>query len=114
MRKKDEIIKEVCEALVTKELITAYEYDHFKQSRAVDLPFAVYRRVAADNFSADGVVYHHGDNVDFEIYASDPDEMADIMAAAEELLDAAEVFYNLTADTAYIESEDFYESLYEI
>ena len=31
-----------------------------------------------------------------------------------EKLDAAEIFYQLTADTAYIESEDFYESLYEL
>ena len=52
--------------------------------------------------------------MDLELYASDPDEMAAIMAAFEEKLDAAEIFYQLTADTAYIESEDFYESLYEL
>ena len=37
-----------------------------------------------------------------------------IMAKAEAAMDAAELFYNIAADTAYIESEDFYETLYEI
>lgn len=114
MSKKSDIAKSVCAALLESEYITGYAYDHFRQSEAVPPPFAVYRRVAKDNFSADGAVYHHGDGVDLELYASDPDEMETLMEAVEALFDSAEVFYNLTADTAYIESEDFYESLYEI
>lgn len=91
-----------------------FRYDHFAQGEAVPLPFIVYRRVAPTTFSADGKVYHHGQNVDIELYASDEVEMSDIMTALEEKLDEAEVYYRITADTAYIESEDFYESLYEI
>lgn len=114
MRRKDEIIKEVCEALLARGKIEGFEYDHFRQSDAVAPPFVVYRRVAQPNFSADGVVYHHGDGVDLELYAETPDRMASLMAQVEELLDAEEIFYNLAADTVYIETEDFYESLYEI
>ena len=108
MRRKDEIIKGVCEELLIRGEIEGFEYDHFRQSDAVAPPFVVYRRVAQPNFSADGVVYHHGDGVDLELYAETPDRMASLMAQAEE------IFYNLTADTVYIETEDFYESLYEI
>lgn len=114
MRRKDEIVRGVCEALVNAGAIEGFEYDHFKQSDAVPPPFAVYRRVAQPNFSADGVVYHHGDGVDLELYAETPDAMASLMAQVEELLDKEEIFYNLSADTVYIETEDFYESLYEI
>ncbi len=114
MRRKDEIVRGVCEALVNTGAIEGFEYDHFKQSDAVPPPFAVYRRVAQPNFSADGVVYHHGDGVDLELYAETPDAMASLMAQVEELLDKEEIFYNLSADTVYIETEDFYESLYEI
>ena len=112
--RKDEKIEAVCEALKEDGAIDDFRYDHFKESEAIPPPFAVYRRVAQPNFSADGVVYHHGDGVDLELYASTPEEMADLMAEVEALLDAEELFSNLTADTAYIESEDFYESLYEI
>ena len=112
--RKDEKIEAVCEALKEDGAIDDFRYDHFIESEAIPPPFAVYRRVAQPNFSADGVVYHHGDGVDLELYASTPEEMADLMAEVETLLDAEELFYNLTADTVYIESEDFYESLYEI
>lgn len=91
-----------------------YRYDHFSQAEAVPPPFIVYRRVAGQSFSADGKTYHHGQNVDIELYASTPDEMSSIMTALEEQLDTAEIFYRIAADTAYIESEDFYESLYEV
>lgn len=112
--RKDEIVRDICQTLLTEGLIEGYDYDHFRQQDAVATPFAVYRRVAAPNFSADGKVYHHGDNVDFELYADTPDEMALLMERVEELMDEAELFYALTADTAYIEQEDFYETLYEL
>ena len=112
--RKDKRIKKICEALKKSGAIADFRYDHFKQSEVVPPPFAVYRRVAPSNFSADGVVYKRGDNVDLELYASTPDEMEKLMEQVEAKLDKAEIFYNLTADTVYIDSEDFYESLYEI
>ena len=113
MRRKDEIIKGICEDIKRSHNIP-FEYDHFTASAAVAPPFVLYRRVAPVNFSADGVVYQKGQAVDLELYAATPEEMAEIMAWAEDLLDRAEVFYNKTADTVYIQSEEFYETLYEI
>lgn len=112
--RKDEIIRDICEQLKTEEYIVDHTYDHFNGPDAIPLPVAVYRRVAPDNFSADGIVYKRGDNVDLELYAADPDEMAELMTAVEEKLDEAELYYQITADTAYIESEQFYETLYEL
>lgn len=112
--RKDEAIKEICDQLVQDEIIVGYAYDHFREEEVISLPFAVYRRVAPQSFSADDKTYHHGENVDLEIYSSDPDEMTDIMAAIEEKLDTAELYYTIAADTAYIDSEDMYESLYEL
>lgn len=112
--RKDKAVKKICREMEAEGLLTGFAYDHFRQPEAVPTPFAVYRRVAADNFSADGIVYKRGDMVDFEIYADTPDEMEKLMEAAEEKLTAAEIFYRIGADTAYIESENFYETLYEI
>ena len=114
MRSKDEIVEGVLNALLEDDAIEDFAYDHFRQSEAVDPPFAIYRRVAPQNFYADGAVYYRGDNVDLELYAESPEEMASLMAATEELLDAEEVYYNIAADTVYIENEDFYETLYEL
>lgn len=112
--RKDKRVKSICKTLKESGAIIDYRYDHFKQSEAVPPPFAIYRRVADQNFSADGMVYYRGGNVDLELYASTPDEMADLMEKVETELDKAEIYYNVTADTVYIDSEDFYESLYEI
>ena len=113
MRKVDEVIKGILEAFKASEGVP-FEYDHFTESDAVPPPFILYRRVAATNTSADGVVYHKGQAVDLELYAATPDDMAELMSKIEPLLDEAEIFYNKTADTVYITTEDFYETLYEI
>ena len=112
--RKDEIVKNICDRLVEDELITDYRYDHFREDEAAPLPFAVYRRVAPQNFSADNIAYYPGQNVDLEVYASDPDEMVVIMESINARLDEAELYYRIAADTAYIDSEDMYESLYEL
>ena len=114
MLRKDEEVKAICEKLENDDKIVAFEYDHFDKKEPIPLPCAVYRRVAPPNFGADGVVYARGDNVDLEIYASDPDEMIEIMEAAEAAMYDAGLFYQIAADTVYIESEDFYETLYEL
>lgn len=113
MRNKDEIVRDVCEKL-SAQTGAPFEYDHFTEGEAINPPFVLYRRVAAPNFSADGVVYAKGGGVDLELYAATPEKMAELMEIAEQLLDEEEIFYNKTADTVYITSEDFYETLYEI
>ena len=40
--------------------------------------------------------------------------MMELMEKVEALLDENEIFYTLAADTVYIESENFYETLYEV
>lgn len=112
--RKDKAVKRICREMEAEGLLTGSAYDHFKQSETVPTPFAVYRRVAGDNFSADGIVYNRGEMVDFEIYADTPDEMEKLMEAAEKKLTEAEIFFRIGADTVYIESENFYETLYEI
>lgn len=114
MQKKDNAVKAILANLVTANKITGYAYDHFRQSEVVPTPFALYRRVAADNFGADGVVYHRGDNVDLELYADTPEDMAELMDTVETMLTESGLYFRLSADTAYIESEDFYETLYEL
>ncbi len=111
---KDDLVKDICEALKDAGHIEGYDYDHFESADAIDPPFAIYRRVAPETFAADGKTYYRGSNVDLELYALDPDEMADLMDAAEALLDAAELYYHIAADTVYIDSEQMYETLYEI
>lgn len=112
--RKDKVVKRICKEMEAEGLIEGFAYDHFRQSEAVPTPFAVYRRVAADNFSADGIVYKRGEKVDLELYADTQEDMEKLMEAAEEKLTAADIFYRIGADTVYIESEDFYETLYEI
>lgn len=112
--KKVDIIKCVCADLLDYNMIAGYAYDHFRQSEAVDPPFAVYRHSPADNFSADGVMYHRGENVDLELYAETPEDMACLMKVTESRLNSYEIYWECTADTVYIESEDFYETLYEV
>lgn len=111
---KLDVVKSVCADLLDGKKIEGYAYDHFRQSNAVDPPFAVYRRVESDNFSADGIVYSRGENVDLELYAETPESMKGLMETAETLLNSYEIYWECTADTEYIESEDFYESLYEV
>lgn len=111
--RKDKLIKGILEIIKTKSGID-FRYDHFRQSEAVPPPFIVYRRVAPDTFSADGITFNKGQNVDIELYAEDEDQMAEIMEQIEELLDQNGIYYRLAADTVYIQSEDFYETLYEV
>lgn len=112
--RKDEIAKETLKELTEAGTLSGFQYDHFRSGEAVPTPFAVYRRVAQENMGADDKVFFKGGGVDIEIYADTPEEMAGIMEAVEKKLDAREVFYQCTADTVYIDPEDFYESLYEL
>lgn len=113
--RKDKIVKDILIALQEDQVITDYAYDHFEQGEVPPLPYAVYRRIAPQSFGADDKTYIRPDsNVDLEIYSNDPDEMAEVMEAVETKLGEEELFYQLTADTAYIESERFYETLYEL
>ena len=113
MHRKDEQIKAICEAIKQSDGID-YRYDHFRQKEAVTPPFLIYRRVAGLPFSADNKTYYHDRGVDLELYAPTPEKMAELMEKVEALLDENEIFYTLAADTVYIDTETFYETLYEV
>lgn len=113
MQRKDEQIKAICEAIKQSDGID-YRYDHFRQKEAVPPPFLIYRRVAGLPFSADDKTYTKDGGVDLELYATTPEKMMELMEKVEALLDESEIFYTLAADTVYIESENFYETLYEV
>ncbi|MBQ6318199.1 MAG: hypothetical protein IJI23_00215 [Lachnospiraceae bacterium] len=110
---KEEQIKAICEE-IKQSYGVDYRYDHFREKEAVPPPFLIYRRQPAPSFSADNKTYFKDGGVDLELYASTPDEMDDLKEKVEQLLNEYEIYYNLTADTTYIESEEFYESLYEM
>lgn len=113
MHKKEAEIKTILKAMQDAGSIAGYVYDHFTQDSPIPTPFAVYRRVAVPSFKADDKVYARDDSEDVEFYADDPDTMDAIMETFESQADAAGLVYDKTADTAYLEDEDFYETLYE-
>lgn len=113
MHKTEAEIKTILKAMQDAGSIAGYVYDHFTQDDPIPTPFAVYRRVAVPSFKADDKVYTREDSEDVEFYADDPDTMDAIMESFESRADAAGLVYDKTADTVYIEDEDFYESLYE-
>ena len=113
MQSKVEIVKEVLASLYESDGVP-YRYDHFRESEAVAPPFIVWRKIASDTIGADGEAYHYEAGVDLEIYAEDEELMDQLVSKIRALLDAKEIFYRITADTVYIESEDFYESLLEL
>lgn len=112
MQRKDEQIKAICEEIKQGYGID-YRYDHFRTKEAVPPPFLIYRKVSSQSFSADNKTYFKDGEVDLEIYASTPEEMTEIMEVVEGLFDENEIYYILAADTTYIDTENFYETLYE-
>ena len=85
-------------------------YDHFARGEAPDPPFIVFLYPSADNFAADGIVYHSFDVLHVELYTDrkDPDQEE----ALEDLLTENELFY--AKSEVWIESEQLYEVLYEM
>ena len=110
---KVETVKKVLKSLEEK-TGAPYRYDHFRQSEAVPPPFVVWRKIATGGQPADGGTYYYDPGIDIELYADTEEDMEELMAQLRELLDGDGVFYKITADTVYIEDQDFYESLFEL
>lgn len=85
-------------------------YHHFAEGEAPDPPYVVYLYPSANNFSADGVVYHSGNNLDIELYT----DLKDIKLEkeVETVLKKHGIFF--TKSEIWIESEKLYEVLYEM
>lgn len=80
------------------------------EGQAPALPFICYWQPGADNFAADGIVYHSAPQIDVELYSRlrAPDEEAKVEAA----LTAAGIFWEKQVE--YIDSEQVYMTTYSM
>lgn len=88
-------------------------YSHFDEtetSPAPAPPFICYTIPEQPNFLADNKAYHKISDVDIELYTVAKD--FDAEKKIEDLLDAHNIPY--TAYEVYIESEKFYQKVYEV
>ena len=60
---------------MVEEMGLPYAYDHFAEGESPDPPFICFLYPKAENFGADGIVYHHFNRLDIEVYTDykDPD-----------------------------------------
>jgi len=85
-----------------------FSYDHFAEGEVIDPPFICYLIPQSDNFSADGTVYFHANEVHIELYTDKKDLASE--HAVEAALDGHEVFYNKYE--LWIDSEKLFQVLY--
>ena len=71
---------------MVEEMGLPYAYDHFAEGESPDPPFICFLYPKAANFSADGIVYHHFNRLDIEVYTDykDPDMEANSLCAADQ------------------------------
>lgn len=87
-------------------------YSHFKESEMTSLPefpFICYLVVFSPNFIADDITFQKIDHVQIELYTSKKDEVVE--TTLENILRENSIPYSSTE--SYIESEDFYQKIYE-
>lgn len=95
---------------ILKETGIPFRYHHFEADEAVNPPFICWLSPGSDNFSADGKVYHRADEVDIELYTDERDFKLE--EEIEAILNKNELFWN--KKELYIESENMFETLYEL
>lgn len=83
-------------------------YNHFKKPPC--LPYIVYLFTFSNNFGADNKVYQKINNYQVELYSDKKDLASEKLI--EDLLDENEIFYDKIE--TYVESEEFYQVIYEI
>ena len=83
-------------------------YHHFTSPPTP--PYIVYLFSYSSNFGADNKVHSQADNYQVELYTKTKDPTSE--ALIEGLFDANEIYWDKTE--TYIESEGFYQVLYEI
>lgn len=83
-------------------------YNHFK--KPPNLPYIIYLLSYTSNFAADNKVHEKINNYQVELYSRNKDVASETLI--EDLFDANSIFYNKTE--TYIDSEDFFQVLYEI
>ena len=110
----EEKIKAVLEA-VKAVYGTEYAYDHFTTENAVDPPFFIYRKTGTNAFYADNKPLFTRDVYDIELYTGQGN--GEEVNMITDLLNAklAEQEINPKQNgPVWIESEDFYETIWEM
>lgn len=85
-------------------------YRAWQENSAPALPFCVYYAGRANNFAADGVVYHTAQRYTIELYTED--KALEVEAKIEAALTGAGIYWS--KDETYIVSERMNEIIYEI
>ncbi len=98
---------EVIDMLEETEL--PFAYDHFAEGESPEPPFMVFLYPRAENFSADGKVYHSDNILHIELYTDVKDP--ELEARVEAVLDRHSLFYEKSE--VWIDSEKLYEVLFE-
>ena len=83
-------------------------YDHFAEGESPGPPFITYLLARSNNFSADGRVYLHVEEVHIELYTDEKNP--EVEARVEAVLDRHGIFYDKSE--VWIETEKLYEVLY--
>lgn len=83
-------------------------YDHFAEGESPEPPFITYLLPRSNNFSADGRVYLHVEEVHIELYTVEKNP--EVEAQVEAVLDRHGIFYDKSE--VWIETEKLYEVLY--
>lgn len=87
-----------------------FAYDHFVEGESPEPPFLVFLYPKADNFAADGVAYFKISRLDMELYTDL--KQPELEERIEAVLLKHGIFYGKSE--VFIESEQFYEVLYEM
>lgn len=85
-----------------------FAYHHWE--KPPPLPYGVYLYDSTDNFGADDKVYLVIESAQVEIYTTGHDQA--LQDKTEAVLEANQIYWD--RDTAYIESERMYQTVYEI
>ncbi len=99
-------LQQVLKRLNTTGLPVTYRF--WPEGAAPPLPFLCYFAAGSNNFAADGVVYEAITAVTIELYTKYKD------TAAEELVEAALAPFYWEKEETFLESEQCYETIYEI
>lgn len=85
-------------------------YNAFPVGKAPDLPFITFLQTGADNFAADGIVYHGNENVAIELYTNDKDVTTE--SSVETALTNAGLYF--TKEEQYLNDERCYLVVYGV
>ena len=97
--------------LKTLKIPVAYRRFKKEQAKQIKPPFLVYYRTDNNDILADDITFFSSENIVVELYCTDRNESLE--KALEKIFTDNEIPYKVI-DEVYIESEDLFETIYEI